>query len=85
MLRQIRYEVPGGEGGTQYSVSKHLKAPGEVVKMLASYPGSLIIAGEEKRAWFQSLTHALNCPGIPGRQYTTVIFRLMYDVSSRFI
>ncbi len=27
---------------------------------LASYPGSLIIAGEEKRAWFQSLAHALN-------------------------
>ncbi len=27
---------------------------------VASYPGSLIIAGEEKRAWFQSLAHALN-------------------------
>ncbi len=27
---------------------------------IASYPGSLIIAGEEKRAWFQSLAHALN-------------------------
>ncbi len=29
---------------------------------LASYPGSLIIAGEEKRAWFQSLTHAPIAP-----------------------
>ncbi len=27
---------------------------------IASYPGSLIIAGEEKRAWFQSIAHALN-------------------------
>ncbi len=26
------------------------------------YPGSLIIAGEEKRAWFQSLTHAPIAP-----------------------
>ncbi len=32
----------------------------DVDENLASYPGSLIIAGEEKRAWFQSLTHALN-------------------------
>ncbi len=51
---------------------------------VASYPGSLIIAGEEKRAWFQSLTHAPIAPEFWG-QYTTVIFRLMYDVSSRFI
>ncbi len=29
---------------------------------VASYPGSLIIAGEEKRAWFQSLTHAPIAP-----------------------
>ncbi len=29
---------------------------------LASYPGSLIIAGEEKRACFQSLTHAPIAP-----------------------
>ncbi len=31
-----------------------------VLLWLASYPGSLIIAAEEKRAWFQSLAHALN-------------------------
>ncbi len=46
-----------------------------VTPRLASYPGSLIIAGEEKRAWFQSLTHAPNCPGIPGRQYSRLNFR----------
>ncbi len=49
---------------------------------LASYPGSLIIAGEEKRAWFQSLTHAPIAPEFWGE---AVIFRLMCDVSSRFI
>ncbi len=32
----------------------------KVATVLASYPGSLIIAGEEKRAWFQSLANALN-------------------------
>ncbi len=33
-----------------------------VAVYLASYPGSLIIAGEEKRAWFQSFTHAPIAP-----------------------
>ncbi len=31
------------------------------LSILASYPGSLIIVGEEKRAWFQSLVHATHC------------------------
>ncbi len=35
---------------------------GGASEVLASYPGSLIIAGEEKRAWFQSLTHAPIAP-----------------------
>ncbi len=42
--------------------------------VLASYPGYLIIAGEEKLV---SIAYACaNCPGILGRQYTAVIFRL---------
>ncbi len=47
-LLSRRMGVQGGRGGC-------MEGGG-----IASYPGSLIIAGEEKRAWFQSLAHALN-------------------------
>ncbi len=42
------------------SVSMSGPAESSVNRATAAFPGSLIIAGEEKRAWFQSLAHALN-------------------------
>ncbi len=53
------YAVPG----YRMNIARHVEYAANTA--LSLYPGSLIIAGEEKRAWFQSLT------------YTAVIFHLM--------
>ena len=47
---------------------------------LASYPGSLIIAGEEKRALFQSLTHRIpgQCVALP-RNSGAIVHRINSD------
>ncbi len=56
----------GGPLESKFEVNKkfcghiHLHKLFVAAVFVASYPGSLIIAGEEKRAWFQSLAHALN-------------------------
>ncbi len=65
----MRFKITHTYTCSYYTEKKNFEGHHSDGSYLASYPDSLIIAGEEKRAWFQSLTHAPNCPGIPGRQH----------------
>ncbi len=55
-----RYSMKGSKRGPSFAHCNTCRTDFSIASrgVLASYPGSLIIVGKEKGAWFQSLTYA---------------------------